>query len=279
MRREVDLLVGERAEHARGDARVRAHAGSDRARPSRDRRSRRSRAAPIVSCARASARASPARRPAGPRSDSSADAVRDVLEDRVDVRRARRRRRRRSPPPSRAGRGRRAASKTTSSSECVTAETIGCSSSSRPRSRFPAPSENVERAWMRTPWSRASSTARSISTFAPGRRHLEHLLVRDAVELARVGDDPRVGGEDAGDVGVDLAGGAEGSGQRDRGRIGAAASERRHVHRVAREALIAGDEDDLALRRARSTTRRRRDLADLRLRVDGVGDDARPASP
>ena len=105
-----------------------------------------------------------------------------------------------------------------------------------------------------------------------GRRHLEHLLVRHLVELAGVGDDPRIGGEDTGDVGVDLAGGTEGSSQRNCGQIGAAPSERRHVHRVAREPLIAGDEDDLpqveGFDHAHGC-----DLADLRFRVNGVGDD------
>ena len=45
-----------------------------------------------------------------------------------------------------------------------------------------------------------------------------------------VGDDPRVGGEDAVDVGVDLADvGVERRGQRDRGGVGAAAAERGDV--------------------------------------------------
>ena len=56
---------------------------------------------------------------------------------------------------------------TTSVSECVTAETIGCSIPSPSCTQVPSSSENVERAWMRTPWLRASSTERSISTFAP----------------------------------------------------------------------------------------------------------------
>jgi hypothetical protein len=56
--------------------------------------------------------------------------------------------------------------KTTSVSECVTAEMIACSI---PVSctQVPSSSENVERAWIRTPWFLASSTDRSINTFAP----------------------------------------------------------------------------------------------------------------
>ncbi len=55
---------------------------------------------------------------------------------------------------------------TTSFSLCVTAEMIAFSMPSSPI-QVPCSSENVERAWMRTPWLRASSTDRSISTFAP----------------------------------------------------------------------------------------------------------------
>ncbi len=107
-----------------------------------------------------------------------------------------------------------------------------------------------------------------------GGGHLEHLLVRDAVELAGLGDDARVGREDAFDVRVDLARGAERRGESDGRRVGAAAPERRHVHRVAGEALVAGDEDDPpAVERLDHANRG--DLADLRLRVHGVGDDPR----
>jgi hypothetical protein len=48
-----------------------------------------------------------------------------------------------------------------------------------------------------------------------GGGHLEHLLVRDAVELARVRDDSWVGREDPVDVGVDLARAAERGSERD----------------------------------------------------------------
>ena len=49
----------------------------------------------------------------------------------------------------------------------MTAETIGCSIPSTPSIHVPGSSENVDRAWIGTPWPRAISTARSISTRAP----------------------------------------------------------------------------------------------------------------
>jgi hypothetical protein len=55
----------------------------------------------------------------------------------------------------------------TSSSECVTAETIGASMPATSSIQVPFSSENVERAWMGTPWARASSTERNASTLAP----------------------------------------------------------------------------------------------------------------
>ena len=108
---------------------------------------------------------------------------------------------------------------------------------------------------MRTPWLRAISTARSMSTFAPEAAISSISSYETCRELAGLGDDARVGGEDAGDVRVDLARGAEGGGEGDGGRIRAAAAERRHVHRVAREALEARDEDDLPVDRAPRATR------------------------
>ena len=60
--------------------------------------------------------------------------------------------------------------------------------------------------------------------------HLEHLLEGDRGELARVGHDARVGGEDAGHVGVDLAHlRAERRGDGDGGRVRAAAPQRGDV--------------------------------------------------
>ena len=63
--------------------------------------------------------------------------------------------------------------------------------------------------------------------------------------------DPRVGGEHAVDVGVDLADvGAERGGERDRGGVGAAAAEGGDVLGVLADALEAGDDRDRRPRRA-----------------------------
>ena len=105
-----------------------------------------------------------------------------------------------------------------------------------------------------------------------GRRHLQHLLVRHLRQLARLRHDPGVGGEDARDVRVDLARRAEGRRQGDGGRVGPPPAERGHVHRVSREALEACDEDDLPVVEGAQDPDGR-DLPDLRLRVDGVGED------
>ena len=106
------------------------------------------------------------------------------------------------------------------------------------------------------------------------RGQLEHLLVGDGVELARVRDQAWVGGEDALDVGVDLASvGVERGGERDGGRVRAAPAERRHLVR-GRDALEAGDEHDRALRE-RVVDPPRSDLEHLGARVVGIGDDSR----
>ena len=81
-----------------------------------------------------------------------------------------------------------------------------------------------------------------------GRRHLQHLLVGDGVELRGVRDDPRVGGEDAVDVGVDLADvGLQRGGQRDGGGVRSAAAQGGDVLGVLADALEAGDQRDVAL--------------------------------
>ena len=104
-----------------------------------------------------------------------------------------------------------------------------------------------------------------------GRRHLQHLLERDHVELAGGRDEARVGGEDAAHVGVDLAVGAERSRERDRGRVRAAASQRRDVV-VGRDTLEPRDEDDLLLVES-LVDPPRADVDDLRLAVGRVRDD------
>ena len=134
--------------------------------------------------------------------------VDDVLEDRVDVHVLRRDgvedRRGRSRPV-----GHVAQREHDLVFRMVTAETIGCSSPSVPSTQVPDSLENVDRAWIGTSWLRRSRPPGASAPFRAGRRHLEHLLVRDAVELARLRDDPRIRGEHALDVRVDLARRAE----------------------------------------------------------------------
>ena len=78
-------------------------------------------------------------------------------------------------------------------------------------------------------------------------REVEHLLVGDRPQLRRRRHDPGIGRVDAVDVGVDLADvRPQRGGERDRGRVGAAATERRHVA-AGRDALEAGDDRDLPL--------------------------------
>ena len=82
-------------------------------------------------------------------------------------------------------------------------------------------------------------------------RHLEHLLVGDPGQLPGGRHDPRVGREDAVDVGVDLADlGAHRRGQRDRRRVRGAAAHRGDVLGVLADALEAGHDRDVALARA-----------------------------
>ena len=92
------------------------------------------------------------------------------------------------------------------------------------------------------------------------------------MELARGRNDARVGGEHAVHVRVDLARvRAHRGGERDRGHVGAAAAERRHLV-VGRHALEAGDEHDLP-GVERLVDPAAADVHDLRLAVDGVRDD------
>src|SRR5664280_1787856 len=88
------------------------------------------------------------------------------------------------------------------------------------------------------------------------RGHLEHLVVGDAVDLAGLGHEARIGGVDAVDVGVDLAHvGAERVCQRHGRGVRAAAAERGDVA-VRAHALEAGDEHDLALAHGLADARR-----------------------
>ena len=127
----------------------------------------------------------------------------------------------------------------------------GCRSGGRTRRSAGAGS------WRRRPPSRASPRRRSRSS------------------LRAVGTMPRVGGEDAVDVGVDLADlGAERRGQGDGRGVGGAAAERGDVLGVLRDALEAGDDRDGALRRARASIRPGVMSMILALPCARVGDDA-----
>ena len=122
--------------------------------------------------------------------------------------------------------------------------------SSSVSTKVPGPSSKLDRQWMRTPWLRAYSTERSCSTPAPEAAISSISSNETMRQLARVGHDPRVGAEHAGDVGVDLAHvGVERGRERDRGGVRAAAAERRHVVR-------AGRRRPGSRRRARSCRRR-----------------------
>ena len=198
---------------------------------------------------------------------------RDVLHDHVDVHAGvRERTEARAAIPGRSGTPRIVAF--ASDVSCAIPEMIALSSpSGSVTTRVPSAAENDERTCSGTPWLRAYSTARSIKTLAPGGE-VEHLLVRHRVQLARLGDDPRVGREDPLDVGVDLADvGGERGRKRHGGRVGAAAPECR-TSRVRRDSLEAGDDRDApGVERIADTIGAHRD--DARAAVRGVGDDAR----
>ena len=104
------------------------------------------------------------------------------------------------------------------------------------------------------------------------RGELEHLLVADAVNLARRRDDVGVGRVHAIDVGVDLARvGLERSRNSHRRRVGAAAAQRRDVA-VLVDALEAGHDGDLAaVERPRDGARV--DVLDAGPREGAVGED------
>ena len=127
------------------------------------------------------------------------------------------------------------------------------------------------------PFSFANSTACAFSTLAPDFGQLLRLLVRQRADAPRRRHDARIGGVDAVDVGADLAVlGAERRGHRDRGRVAAAAPERRDLAPVG-HALVAGDDDDLAARELVLDAERPH-LDDARVDVAIVGDDARLAA-
>ena len=109
------------------------------------------------------------------------------------------------------------------------------------------------------------------------RGELEHLVVGDAVDLVRGADDARVGGEDAVDIGVDLADvRLERCGEGHGRRVGATTTERGDLLGPLAHALEAGDDDDVLLAEGLGDAARG-DVDDLGLAVGGVGDDTRLA--
>jgi hypothetical protein len=85
--------------------------------------------------------------------------------------------------------------------------------------------------------------------------------------VPRIGHDPRVGAEDAVDVGVDLTPvGAQRRGQCDGRRVGCAATEGGDVLGVLADALEAGDDRDPALVQSLADPARR-DVDDLGVAV------------
>ena len=82
----------------------------------------------------------------------------------------------------------------------------------------------------------------------PAGRHLQHLLVADVRDPPRAGHDPRVGGVDAVDVGVDLAVvRAQRRGQGHRGGVGGPAAQGGDVLGVLGDPLEPGHDHDVAL--------------------------------
>ena len=118
----------------------------------------------------------------------------------------------------------------------------------------------------------ANSTERICSTFEPRLAISSISSKLTVVQAARVGDDARVGGVDAVDVGVDQAlGGLQRRGDRHRRGVRAAAAERGDVA-VGIDALEAGDDDDLAGGEIGADARIV-DALDARLGVGDVGRD------
>ena len=83
--------------------------------------------------------------------------------------------------------------------------------------------------------------------FGTGARHLQQLVVGNFVDFFCVADHARIAGEDAIDIGKNLAGiGVQCAGQRDGGQIGAAAAKRRRFAFV-RLSLKSGDDDNVII--------------------------------
>ena len=115
--------------------------------------------------------------------------------------------------------------------------------------------------------------------FGSDAGELEHFFVSDGLELARLGDDPWVGGIDPVDIGIDIAAiGLDGGGDGDGGSVRAATTQRGQAAIVG-QALKAGDDRDLATGH-RGDQRLGGNVVDPRFGVRADGFDGKlPAEP
>ena len=110
--------------------------------------------------------------------------------------------------------------------------------------------------------------------FGAAAGHFKHLVVGEFVHFAGVFHHARVAGEDAFHVGENLAQvGFDRGGDGDGGEVGAAPAQRGRLA-VVGFALESGNDDDVSCVE-KLVDLVRRDVADLRLGMDAVGDDAR----
>ena len=118
--------------------------------------------------------------------------------------------------------------------------------SARRRSRCLGVSVNELRTWISTvEYFLANSIERECMTPRPQARQLEHLVVADPFNLPRFVNNPRVGGVNAVNVGVDLAGiGAQHRCQGHGRRVRTTPAQSGDI--VVLVALEAGDDDDLS---------------------------------
>ena len=115
--------------------------------------------------------------------------------------------------------------------------------------------------------------APQMQDLCPGGSHLEHLFVGDPLDPLCGRDDPRICGEDAVDVGIDLADIRPQCGsQRDRRGVRATTAQCRNVLAVRADTLEPCHDGDVTVVQ-RAPDPPRRNVDDARLAVCGVGDD------
>src|SRR3546814_4027806 len=92
-------------------------------------------------------------------------------------------------------------------------------------------------------WSSDVCSSDLLQHLGPLRGHLQHFFVGDSIQLAGLGNDTRIGGVDAIDIGIDVTAlGLQRGGQRHRRSVGAATAEGGDAAgRI--DALEAGDPD------------------------------------